>query len=152
MLSHLVMSDSFRPHGWGPPGSSVHGISEARILEWLPLPTPAAAAAKSLQSCPTPCNPMVCSLPGSSVPGDSPGRNTREGCCHALLQGIFPTQGSNPGLLHCRWILYHLSHQGSPEGELRWINDLPKKPRWMPLEPRSPNSDFRALFLCLIDI
>ena len=31
-----------------------------------------------------------------------------------LLQGIFPTQGLNPGLLHCRWILYHLSHQESP--------------------------------------
>ena len=34
--------------------------------------------------------------------------------CHALLQWIFLTQGSNPGLLPCRWILYHLSHQGSP--------------------------------------
>ena len=33
---------------------------------------------------------------------------------HSLLQGIFPTQGSNPGLPHCRRILYHLSHQGSP--------------------------------------
>ena len=33
--------------------------------------------------------------------------------CHSLLQRIFPTQGSNPGLLHCRWNLYHLSHQGS---------------------------------------
>ena len=33
---------------------------------------------------------------------------------HTLLQGIFPTQGSNPGFPHCRWILYHLSHQGSP--------------------------------------
>ena len=32
---------------------------------------------------------------------------------HSLLQGIFPTQGSNPGLRHCRWILYQLSHQGS---------------------------------------
>ena len=50
----------------------------------------------------------VCSPPGSSVHGDSPGKNTRVGC-HALLQGIFPTQGSNPGLLHCRRILYHLS-------------------------------------------
>ena len=49
----------------------------------------------------------------SSVHGDSPGKNTEVGC-HALLQGIFPTQGSNPGLPHCRWILYHLSHQGSP--------------------------------------
>ena len=35
--------------------------------------------------------------------------------CHALLQGIFPTQGSNPGLPHCRWILSHLSHQASPQ-------------------------------------
>ena len=34
--------------------------------------------------------------------------------CHALLQGIFPTQGSNPDLLHCRGILYQLSHQGKP--------------------------------------
>ena len=34
--------------------------------------------------------------------------------CHVLLQGIFLTQGSNPGLLHCRQILYHLSHQGCP--------------------------------------
>ena len=40
-----------------------------------------------------------CSPPGSSVHGDPPGKNTREGC-HALLQGIFPSQGSNPGLLH----------------------------------------------------
>ena len=50
--------------------------------------------------------------PGSSDHGDSPGKNTGVGC-HALFQGIFPTQGSNPGILHCRWILYHLSHQGS---------------------------------------
>ena len=35
--------------------------------------------------------------------------------CHALLQGIFPTQGLNPGLLHCRWILYQLSHKGNPQ-------------------------------------
>ena len=36
------------------------------------------------------------------------------GVCYALLQGIFPTQRSNPGLQHCRQILYYLSHQGSP--------------------------------------
>ena len=47
-------------------------------------------------------------------PWDSPGKNTRVGC-HFLLQGIFPTQGLNLGLLHCKWILYHLSHQGSPK-------------------------------------
>ena len=42
---------------------------------------------------------------------NSPGKNTRVSS-HSLLQGIFPTQGSNPGLLHCRQILYQLSHQG----------------------------------------
>ena len=46
-------------------------------------------------------------------PWDSPGKNTRVGC-HSLVQGIFPTQRLNPGLLHCRRILYHWSHQGSP--------------------------------------
>ena len=45
--------------------------------------------------------------------GDCPGKNARLGC-HDLLQGIFPTQGSNPGLPYCRQILYCLSHQGSP--------------------------------------
>ena len=50
---------------------------------------------------------------GSSGHGDSPGKNPGVGC-HALLQGFFPTQGLNPGLPHCRWILYHLSHQESP--------------------------------------
>ena len=51
-----------------PPGSSVHGILQARILEWV--------------------------------------------ASHSLLQGNFPTQGSNPGLPHCRQTLNHLSHQG----------------------------------------
>ena len=64
------------------------------------------------QSCLTLCNPMDCSPPGSSVHEDSPGKNTGVGC-HALLRGIFPNQGSNPGLPYCRWILYQLSHQGS---------------------------------------
>ena len=48
----------------------------------------------------------------NSVYGISAGKNTGVGC-HYLLQGIFPTQGSNPGLLPCRKILYHQSHQGS---------------------------------------
>ena len=63
------------------------------------------------KSCLTLCNPMDCSLPGSSVHGDSPGKNTGVGC-HVLLQRIFPPQGSNPCLLCWRRILYHLSHQG----------------------------------------
>ena len=59
------------------------------------------------------CDPIDCSLPGSSVHGDSPGKNSGVGH-YALLQGIFPTQWSNPGLLHCRQIPHQLSHQGSP--------------------------------------
>ena len=79
---------------------------------------------------------MCCAVPSRSVmsdsllphglwptrilcPWESPGKNTGVGC-HALLQGIFPTQGSNPDLPHCRWILYHLSPQGSPR-ILEWL-------------------------------
>ena len=51
-----------------------------------------------ITQCSTICNPMDYSLPGSSVHGDSPDKITGVGC-HALLQGIFPTQGSNPCLL-----------------------------------------------------
>ena len=78
------------------------------------------------QLCPTLYGPMDCSLPGSSVQGDSPGKRLeRLLCpggfsrqktgvgCHALLRGIFPIQASNPGLPHCRPVLCHLSHQGS---------------------------------------
>ena len=71
------------------------------------------------QLCTTLCDPMDCSPPGSSAHVASPGKNTRVGC-HALLRGIFPTQGLNPGLQHCRRILYCLSHQGSPR-ILEWI-------------------------------
>ena len=71
------------------------------------------------QSCPTLCDPMDCSPLGSSVHGDSPDKNSGVSG-HALLQGIFPTQRSNPGLPHCRWILYHLSHQGNPR-MLQWV-------------------------------
>ena len=52
---------------------------------------------------------------------DFPGKNIGVGC-HFLLQGIFPTQGSNVGLLHFKLILYHLSHQGSPKHTVKIIN------------------------------
>ena len=54
-----------------------------------------------------------------NVRGDSAGKNTKVGC-HALLQGIFPTQGSNPGLPHFRRILNQLSHKGSLR-ILEWV-------------------------------
>ena len=94
------------------------GLLNSRILYQLnyqgsPLLLSAAAAAKSLQSCPTLCDPIDGSPPGSFVHGDSLGKNNGVGC-HAILQGIFLTQGSNPVLLHCRRILSRVSHQRSP--------------------------------------
>ena len=62
---------------------------------------------------------MNCSRAGSSVHGNSLEKNTGVGCS-AHLQGTFPTQGLNPGLLHCRWILYHLSHPGNSR-ILEWV-------------------------------
>ena len=61
------------------------------------------------------------SLPrhGPYSPWSSPGQNTGVGSL-SLLQGIFPTQGSNPGLPYCRWILYQLSRKGSPR-TLEWV-------------------------------
>ena len=62
---------------------------------------------KVIQSC------LTRWLCGLYNPWNSPGQNTGDGS-HSLLQGIFPTQESKQGLLHCRQILYQLSHQGIP--------------------------------------
>ena len=84
----VVKARSF--HCWGPWFDIWSGTQDPTSY--------ACIHAKSLQSCLTLCNPVDCSPPGSSVHGDSPGKNTRVGC-QALLQGIFLTQGSNPQLL-----------------------------------------------------
>ena len=73
---------------------------------WLPCSSCCLAA----QSCPTLWDPMDCSLPGFSVHGILQARNTGVGC-HFLLQGIFPTQGSDPLLLHWQVDSLPLSHQ-----------------------------------------
>ena len=65
------------------------------------------------QLCLTLWDPMDCSPPGSSVHGILQAR-TLEWVAMPFSRGIFPTQGLNPGLPHCRWILYCLSHPGSP--------------------------------------
>ena len=64
------------------------------------------------KSCPTLAAPWTAAHAAPLFMG-FPGWNTGVGC-YFLLQGIFPTQGLNPALLHCRQILYRLSHQGSP--------------------------------------
>ena len=66
------------------------------------------------QSCLTLCDLVDCNPPGSSLHGIFLAEVQKEMGCHFLLQRIFPTQGSNPGLPLCRQVLYHLSHQGSP--------------------------------------
>ena len=87
----------------------------------------ACLRAQLLQLCPTIFNPVALSV---LCPCSSPGKNT-EVSCRALLQGIFPTQGSSPCLLHllrCREILYPLSHLGSPQGHIycaNWIVRMP---------------------------
>ena len=67
-------------------------------------------ASKVAQSCPTLCDPHGLWPTSLLCPWGFPGKNTGAGC-HFLLQGIFPTQGSNPGLPHYRQTLYPLSHQ-----------------------------------------
>ena len=80
--------------------------THSSILAWRIPRAEEPAAAKSLQSCLTLCDPVDCSPPGSSVHGDCPDKNTGVGC-QTLLQGIFPTQGSNPYLLYLlRWLLH----------------------------------------------
>ena len=82
--------------------------------------------AKSLHSCPTLCDLMDHGPQPTRLLclRDSPGKNTGTGS-HSLLQGIFPTQGWNLGLLHCGGFFYHLSHQESPLYIL-----VPPSPLW----------------------
>ena len=75
-------------------------------------------AKKRSQLCLTLCYPTDCSPAGSSIHGIFPGKNTGVGC-HFLFQGIFLTQGSNLGLLHCRQTLYHLNHSEAKESVLQ---------------------------------
>ena len=96
------------------------GVLEQTSGEWTEKPGMLQSMLCSVtQSCLTLFDSVDYSPPGSSVHGDSPGKNTGW-VAMPPLQGIFPTQGSNPGLLHFRQILYHLSHQGSP-WTLEWV-------------------------------
>ena len=91
------------------PGSSVHGILQARILEWVAMPSSRGSSQIRDQT-------QVSHIAdGFFLPSEPPGKpkNTGVGSL-SLLQGIFPTQESNWGLLNCRQILYQLSYLGSP--------------------------------------
>ena len=94
------------------------GLASTMLQYWsvglcpLPLPGPAELSeVKVAQSCLTLSDSME---PARLLcPWNFPGQKTGLGCC-SFLQRIFPIQGPDPGLPHCRWILYHLSHHGSP--------------------------------------
>ena len=82
---------------------------------WAIVNGTAMNVVKVTQSCPTLCDPMGCNLPGSSVRGPLQARTLEwVASILPLLQGISPSQGPNPDLLHCRRTLHHLSCQGSP--------------------------------------
>ena len=97
-----------------PPGSSVHGILQARIPNWVAVSF-SRGSSRTRGWTRVSLGPHGLQPTRLLCPWNSLGKNTGVGC-HALLQRTFPTQGSNPGLLHCRQILYQLSYQGSPEG------------------------------------
>ena len=112
-------------------------LSQEAMAQWLIfVEAESYMCAKSLQSCQILCNPMDCSLPGCSVHGILQAGKTTGVSCHALFQGIFPTQGSNEHLLcllHCQvgslplappgepTVIYSISPQIFQEGFL-WIN------------------------------
>ena len=93
------------------------------------------------QSCPALCDPMDYTVHGI----------LQARMLESLLQGIFPTQGWNPGLLHCRRIPYHLSHQGSPRDKLIYINtcmwNLKKWYWWTYLQSRNRDADGENRFV-----
>ena len=97
-----------------PPGFSVHGILQARILEWVAIPFFRGSSQPKYQT------QVSCIAGGFFTVWATREAPRLEWVAISSRQGIFPTQGSNPGLLHCRRILYFLSHQGSPR-ILEWV-------------------------------
>ena len=99
--------------------STVHGILQARILEWVAFPfSRGSSQPRQWTGVSQPRSPALQADSLPAEPQEKP-KNTGVGSL-SLLQRIFPTQGLNPGLPHCRRILYQLSHKGSPR-ILEWI-------------------------------
>ena len=122
------MSDSVRPQRrqptrlprpWDSPGKNT-GVGCHFLLQCMKVKSESEIA----QSCLTLSDPMDCSLPGSSVHGIFQARILE---WLAMPPGIFKTQGLNADLLNCRWILYHLSHQGSPSTSFPVLNPFCSK-------------------------
>ena len=110
LLSHSVESDSLWPHEparllcpWGFPGKSP-GVGFHELLQGM-----------------FPSQRSNSDLPVDSLPSEPPGKPKTTGLGSlSLLQGIFLTQEYNRGLLHCRWIIYQLSYEGSPDRQRQY--------------------------------
>ena len=110
--------------GWEPQLLSPHFQLQKPVWPRACAPQQERANTLVSQSCWTLCHPLDCSLPGFLFPRDSPNKNTGVGS-HSLLQEIFPTQRENPGLPHCKWVLYQLSYQGRPCNRRNHHNEKP---------------------------
>ena len=132
LFSHQVVSDSLQPHGLQHTSLPCLSLSPRVCSNSCPLSQgchpnilfsvdPFSSCLQSLEvkGESESCSVMSDSLQPHGHPWNSLDQNTGVGSL-SLLQGIFPTQESNPGLLHCRWILYQLSYKGSPR-KLEWI-------------------------------
>ena len=95
------------------PTPRTHGcFSPTSIIDKTRSPLKTESVSRSVMS--DSSQPHGLQLARLLCPWDSPGKNSGMDC-RSFLQGIFPIQGSNSSLLHCRWVLYHLSHQGRPK-------------------------------------
>ena len=105
----LSLSDSLQHHGLQPTRLLCPWDFQARILEWVAMPSSRGSSQLRVK-------PRSPTLQANSLPSEIPGKpkNTGVGSL-SLLQGILLTQGSNRGLLPCRWMLYQLSYQESPK-------------------------------------
>ena len=98
----------------GAPEDSYTPLTHTATVTWnLCMPYRIQGTSEDAQLCLTLCHPMDCSLPASFIHGIFQTR-VLEWVAISFSRGSSPTQGSNPGLLHCRQTLYRLSHQGSP--------------------------------------
>ena len=107
---------------------------------WSGLPFPSLGDLPNLG-----IKPGSSALQADSLSSEPPGKSKNVGVGSlSLLQGIFPTQGSNRGLLHCRWILYQLSYQESPQWVKEWSKtaDL-EKPSLVPEESKETRQQLK---------
>ena len=119
VLSHLVMSVTLWALAHQP--LLFMGFLQVRMLEWVTIP--------SSRDLPNPgIEPRSPTLQADSLPSQPPGKPKSTGLGSLThLQGIFPTQESNRGLLHCRRILYQLSYQESPQITLYICKTFPQE-------------------------